>query len=92
MTSPSYIEHIGPWQLPYKAYGVVCPDGKRRVVLLTSTPDTFWTIRGRISYKGVTVTGAVMHRGNDSDETLDLKFIPAGVHADIFENKAGNDA
>lgn len=81
------IHHFGPWQIPYKATGVMCPDGKRRTVKLHHTPDSFWTIPARVSYKGTTVSGAVMHQGNDTDEVQDLKFMPTGKNADLFERR-----
>lgn len=83
----SKIHHYGMWQIPYKATGVIFPDGKRRTVKLHHTPDTFWSIPARVSYKGTTVSGAVMHRGMDTAEELDLQFIPTGKNASLFESE-----
>ncbi len=79
------IHHSGPWQLPYKATGVMCPDGIRRTVKLHHTPDTFWMIPGRLSFKRKTVSGVVFHQGMDTDDVADLKFVPQGKNRNIFE-------
>lgn len=84
MPDTGTIHRFGPWDIPYKATGVMCPDGKRRTVRLHHTADTFYTIPARLSYKGTTVTGAIMHRGSDCDEREDLEFIPGGKNARIF--------
>jgi hypothetical protein len=87
MIDTGTIHHFGPWQIPYKATGVVFPDGKRRTVKLHHTPDTFWTIPARVSYRGTTVSGFVMHDGMDTDEKENLRFYPTGKNADLFEER-----
>ena len=85
MEDTGTIHHFGPWQIPYRATGVIFPDGVRRTVKLHHTPDTFWTIPARVSYRGTTVSGIVMHDGNDTDEVQNLRFIPQGKNAHLFE-------
>ena len=53
------ILHRGPWQIPYKATNVLCSDGKRRTVKLHAEADTFFSIPGRVTVRGKTVTGHV---------------------------------
>ena len=88
MDDTGTIHTFGMWDIPYKATGVMCPDGKRRTVKLHHSPDSAWTIPARLSYKGTTVTGFIMHRGMDTDEKPDYHFIPNGwmKNANIFEN------
>ena len=50
---------IGPWSIPVKVLHCLCPDGKRRTVKITSTPDTWFSIPARVQAYGKTITGYV---------------------------------
>lgn len=75
-------DRYGPWDIPYRATGVICPDGKARTVRLSGHADTFWTMPARLSYRGKTVSGFI----TNVDDIFDLgqQFIPTGKHRDIF--------
>lgn len=88
MNGPTTIHRFGMWQIPYKASGVICPDGKRRTVRLSDEADTFWTMPARLSYKGTTVSGFV----TAVDDIFDCgqQFIPTGKNQDLFEYGIGS--
>ena len=51
--------HHGMWQIAIRCEGAICSDGIRRNVQITASPDTFYSIPGRVTVKGRTVTGFV---------------------------------
>jgi hypothetical protein len=55
--------HMGPWQKTVAMRNVLCEDGKERTIY-TRDADTFFTVPGRTSAYGKTVTGFVSY---DSD-------------------------
>lgn len=65
------IIHYGPWQIPIAAKHVMCSDGRRRYVRLTSEPDTFFSIPGTVQVKGKSVSGFISARDGDPE---DLEF------------------
>ncbi len=72
----------GVWQLAIRCERALCSDGIRRNIQITGAPDTFYSIPGRVTVKGKTVTGFVMTYEPDAldppiDESLptDYKFI-----------------
>ena len=44
----------------------ICPDGKIRKVRLTCAPESFWTIRARLSIRNTTLTGWIF-QGEDGE-------------------------
>lgn len=55
--------HMGPWNQVVAMKNVLCEDGKERMIY-TREPDTFFTVPGRTSAYGKTVTGFISY---DSD-------------------------
>lgn len=86
---PSIVTY-GMWQLPYKAVNVLCPDGKRRNCKLASQPDTYYSIRASVSYRGKTVTGYVT---STNDPVYDLFFYPVtyGKNGALFDGNPFRD-
>ena len=83
-TKPSIVTY-GMWQIPYKAVNVLCPDGKRRTCKLANSPDTYYSIRASVSYRGKTVSGYVT---STNDPVYDLFFYPVtyGKNGALFDN------
>lgn len=54
----TWIETWGPWDLHYKARAI-CPDGELRIVRLSTTPDTYFSVPGRTQAHGKTVAGYI---------------------------------
>lgn len=68
----AYIENYGPWQTPVAAHNVLCSDGKRRFVRITSPePLDAWSLSAAVQIKGKTVSGFIT--GEDYPEK-DIKF------------------
>lgn len=66
----SEILHYGPWQIPYKALNILCPDGIYRTARITGDPDTAFTIPAQVQVRGKTVTGYISHRTDNSEDEL----------------------
>ena len=75
----------GFWQIPVRVTHCLCPDGKRRNVKLTATPDTFFSIPAKVSYRGTSVTGHV-YVSSEPGEPVDYSFSPFAYrkNGDIF--------
>lgn len=71
--------HMGMWDQCVAMRNVLCEDGKERTIY-TREPDTFFTIPGRTSAKGKTVTGYVTY---DSDKERHT-FIVTGKYRDLL--------
>lgn len=89
LSRKTFIETFGPWQLPCNAK-VLCPDGICRLVKrLVITPTTMWTLPATITYKGKTVSGALLGPSDECHLPDDMKneyrFIPYGKNRDIFK-------
>ena len=82
------ILHRGPWQIAYKATDVLCSDGVRRTVNLSSEADTFFSIPGSVQVKGKTVSGFI-HCYNRSDGEGDFEFVANrnAKNYDVLPNK-----
>lgn len=67
----------GGYEVPVKAVGVLCSDGKRRTARITGEADTYFSIPAAVTVKGKTVSGFVtgFTHHNAPDYTDDLEFI-----------------
>ena len=74
--------HIGPWHQLAAMRNVLCEDGKERTIY-TREPDTFFTVPGRTSAYGKTVTGFVSY-----DDNLErFTFKATGKYRDLLTSK-----
>lgn len=71
--------HMGMWHQLVAMRNVLCEDGKERTIY-TREPDTFFTVPGRTSARGKTVTGFVSY---DSDIER-FTFKATGKHRDLI--------
>lgn len=75
------ILHYGQFSLPLLAVNVLCANGRRYSVRLSGTPDTFFSIPGRVQVRGVTVSGFIWTR---SDGQLCFTAKQGGKHAALL--------
>lgn len=71
--------YLGPWQQLVCMKNVLCEDGRERTIY-TREADTFFTVPGRTSAKGKTVTGFVSY---DSDIER-FTFKATGKYRDLL--------
>lgn len=76
----------GPWHQLVAVRHCLCPDGRRRYVTITSEPDTYSTVPGRVQYRGRTVSGYVTSHETEGFQP-DMKFEPieGRVNSHLFE-------
>lgn len=89
LSRKTFIETQGPWQLPCNAR-LLCPDGVCRLVKrIAITPTTMWTLPATITYKGKTVSGAMLCPSDDycipDNMKNEYRFVPYGKNRDIFK-------
>lgn len=64
--------YVGMWPVLKKIVNCLCPDGKRRTVIITSEPDTAFSIPAKVQMKGTTISGFVT--GIETDGERDFEF------------------
>ena len=79
----TFFETRGPWDIVCGG-AASCPDGKiRKLKKISTEPENFWSIAASINYRGKSVSGFCSIDTKDYECSF-VKFIPRGVHRDIF--------
>lgn len=77
----------GMWQVPVKVVDCLCPDGKRRVAILSGVPDTLFSIPARVKAYGKTVSGFVTWRETDGKDDLEFRPYLYRKNYGVFSNE-----
>lgn len=73
---------IGPWSQRVAMKNVLCEDGQERTIY-TREADTFFTVPGRTSAYGKTITGFVSY----DDDKERFTFKSTGKYRDLLTSK-----
>ena len=82
--TPGKMVHGGMYSYPQHVLGAYCEDGQRRKVMVTGQPSTMFSIPGRITYKGKTVSGEICSTDMREDGKIDFVFYARGKYSDLL--------